>query len=139
MKFSETINRVIALATAIRDYWDAELPKRHLHYPLISPGEDSGPPPPEEKQLSDFLASLPEDAIYQLALLMYLGQGAFGTEDLSRQYEKVRARFANPQQAASQMLGKAALADYLIDGMEELAKSGIGVDDPTFTFAHSGS
>ena len=33
MKFSETLDAVIALAETIRDYWNVELPKRHPDYP----------------------------------------------------------------------------------------------------------
>ena len=33
MKFSETLDTVIALAETIRDYWNVELPKRHPDYP----------------------------------------------------------------------------------------------------------
>ncbi len=51
MKLSETVSEVIALAEAIRNYWDAELPKRHPDYPFVHPGEDDGPPPPEEQKL----------------------------------------------------------------------------------------
>jgi hypothetical protein len=77
MKLSETAARMVELATAIRDYWSTELPKRHLHYPIVSPGEDSGPSPPEEAELRDFLAGLSEEKIYKLLLLLYLGRGEF--------------------------------------------------------------
>ena len=50
MKLSETVKEVIALAEVIRNYWDTELPKRHPDYPFVHPGEDSGPPPPEEER-----------------------------------------------------------------------------------------
>src|SRR5208283_1381136 len=113
MKFSETATEVIALATAIRNYWDTELPKRHPNYPVVSPGEDSGPPPPEQQTLRNLLASLPEDDIYKLALLMYLGRGDFGAEDLAGHYETLKKRFATPDWAVAQLLGKAPLADYL--------------------------
>jgi hypothetical protein len=63
MKLAETTEEVIALAQAVRDYWNAELPRRHPNYPIINPGEDSGPPPPEEKKLRNLLARLPEDVI----------------------------------------------------------------------------
>ena len=82
MKLSETVNEVIALAEAIRTYWDAELPKRHPDYPWVHPGEDDGPPPPEQKKLEDLLASLPEDVVYKLALLMFVGPRGLGGDDL---------------------------------------------------------
>src|SRR5947209_17797467 len=107
MKLSETAKEVIALAEAIRNYWDAELPKRHPHYPFVHPGEDSGPPPPEEKRLRDLLASLPDDDVYKLALIMHLGRGDFGTEDLVGNFEALKETFGKPELAASQMVAKA--------------------------------
>jgi hypothetical protein len=38
-------------------------------------GEDSGPPPPEEKKLRQLLGSLPEDMVYKLLVIMHLGRG----------------------------------------------------------------
>ncbi len=38
MRFSDNATRVIDLATAIRDYWNTELPKRHPNYPLYLRG-----------------------------------------------------------------------------------------------------
>ena len=77
MNLSESANKVIRLASRVRDYYAAELPKRHPHYPLVGPDEESAPPPPEETELRDFLASLPDETIYQLTLLMYLGREDF--------------------------------------------------------------
>ncbi len=139
MKFSETVAEVIALATAIRNYWDTELPKRHPNYPIVSPGEDSGPPPPEEKKLRNLLASLPPDEIYKLALLMYLGRGDFGTDDLAGHYETLKRRLARPEGVVTQLIGKAPLADYLGDGLAELKKNGIDVDHLALTSVASGS
>lgn len=139
MKLLEAANEVIAFAEAIRDYWDAELPKRHPDYPLVHAGEDSGPPPPEEKKLKDFLARLPEDIVYKLALILYLGRGDFGTDDLTGHYEELKRRFGRPEEAAAQMVGKASLADYLTDGLAELRSNGIDVDRLTFQSVHSGS
>jgi hypothetical protein len=132
MKLSQAAKKVIALAQAIREYWDAELPKRHPDYPLVHPGEDSGPPPPEEKKLRDFLSRLPEDVIYQLALIMDLGRGDFETNDLAGHYETLKETFGKPDRAASQMMAKAPLAEYLTDGLAQLKKNGIDVDHLTF-------
>jgi hypothetical protein len=139
MKFSETVAEVIALATAIRKYWDTELPKRHPNYPVVSPGEDSGPPPPEEKKLRNLLGALPPDEIYKLALLMYVGRGDFGTDDLAGHYETLKKRLAKPERAVTQLMDKAPLADYVTDGLAELKKKGIDVDHLAFTSVASGS
>jgi hypothetical protein len=138
-KLSQAVKDVIVLAKAIRNYWDSELPKRHPDYPLVRPGEDSGPPPAEERQLRDLLAGLPEEVLYQLLLMMYLGRGDFTTDDLAQQYDALKKTFGKREWAASQMVEKAPLADYLTDGLAELAKSGIDVDDLPLTCVHSGS
>lgn len=139
MKLSEAANEVIALAETIRNYWDTELPKRHPDYPFIHPGEDSGSPPPEEQKLKDLLARLPEDTVYKLALIMYLGRGDFGAADLAGRYEGLKKTFGKPDWIASQMMGKASLADYLLDGLDELKKSGIDVDHLSFSSVNSRS
>src|SRR5207249_2735387 len=93
MTVAAAASQVIPLARAIRDYWEAELPKRHPRYPIVDPGTDSGPPPPEEKQLRQLLAQLPEDTVYKLALMMYLGRGDFDTSDLAGEYQAIRDNF----------------------------------------------
>ncbi len=139
MKLSETVKEVIALAEVIRNYWDTELPKRHPDYPFVHPGEDSGPPPPEEKKLKDLLTRLPEDVIYKLALIMALGREDFGTDDLADHFLEVKDAYGKPDWAIAEMMGKATLADYLTDGLAKLNKNGIDVDQLTFTPVHSGS
>jgi hypothetical protein len=128
MNLSEAANRVIDLAHKVREYYAAELPKRHPRYPLVDPDEESAPPPPEEKQLRAFLASLPEDLLNQLLLLMYLGRGDFGVDDLAGYYESLKGTFDGPEHAVAQMMDKAPLADYLSDGLEELRKHKINVN-----------
>jgi hypothetical protein len=59
---------------------------------------------------------------------MYLGRGDIGTDDLAAYHETLKATFGDPQHAAAQMLDKAPLADYLLDGLEELRKHKINVD-----------
>lgn len=128
MNLSEAANRVMDLACKVREYYARELPKRHPNYPLVGLDEESVPPPPEEKALREFLATLSEDLIYQLLLIMYLGRGDFGTDDLTEYYQALNGTFGDPEHAASQMLDKAPLADYLADGLEELRKHKINVD-----------
>lgn len=137
MKLSEIAKHVISLAETIRSYWAVELPKRHQDYPIVHVGENSGPPPPEEKELRDFLSSLPSDLVYKLILIMYLGRRDFDTRELPEQYEAMKETFEKPESATSQMLGKALLAEYLSDGLTELEKSGIDVDNMALEIAKS--
>jgi hypothetical protein len=125
---SKAAQKVIDLARKVRDYYAYELPKRHPNYPLVSLDDKRVPPPPEEEELRTFLASLSDEMIYQLILLMYLGRGDFGTDDLAANYEDLKETFGKAEHAASQMMGKAPLADYLSDGLAELRKHEINVD-----------
>ncbi len=138
MSLSTTSQEVVSLARAIRNYWDAELPKRHPDYPIVHSGEDSGPPPPEEKQLQALLMDLPEDTLYKLALIMYLGRGDFRAEDLPRQFEYLKNTFTKPEWVISQMIEKASLADYLTDGLAELKRHEIDLDHLTLTPVSAG-
>ena len=75
MRLSEVVREVIRLGDASRAYWDRELPKHHPHYPVIRAGEDSAPPSPEDAQIQALLKSLPENQLYALLLLTYVGRG----------------------------------------------------------------
>lgn len=128
MSLSEAANRVIDLARKVREYYDAELPKRHPNYPLVDLDEEDPPPPSEEEELRAFLATLSDEMIYQLILIMHLGREDFGTDDLARSYEELKGMFGDRESAVSQMLDKSPLADYLLDGLEELRKHNINAD-----------
>jgi len=134
MKLSEKTKTVIALADAVLTYWDTELPKQYRDYPFVHPGEDQSlRPPPQEKQLRDLLSALPDDMIYQLFLLTYLGRGDFGADDLANNYQAVKDSVGRPDELTSQLIYKSLLAGYLGDGLAELEKSGIDVDDLNLT------
>ena len=125
---SGAAQRVIDLARKVRIYYEAELPKRHPDYPLIHEDEQETPPPPEQRELKDFLETLSDDTIYQLLLIMHLGRRDFGTDDLAASYDALKQTFKRPENAVSQMLGKAPLGDYLADGIEELRNQKINID-----------
>jgi hypothetical protein len=129
MLFSDVVNKVIDLARKVRQYYDAELPKRHRNYPLVGADEETAPPPPEEEKLKEFLESLPEDMIYQLLLIMYLGRGDFDADDFGAQFETRKHTIGDPEYAASVlMLYVTVLADELSDGLDELRKHGISLE-----------
>jgi hypothetical protein len=128
MKLTETVDKVIQLGQKIRAYYELELPKWHPKYPLVGPGEEGPPPPAEEAELRQFLATLPPETIHQLILLMYLGREDFGADDLAGYYEELRGTL-EPKEAVGQMLHSAPLADYLADGLEVLRQHNIDVDN----------
>jgi hypothetical protein len=128
MTISEAASRAIALASKVYDYYSTELPKRYPRYPLVDLDEESVPPPPEERELRDFLASLPAETVYQLLLLLYLGRGYFGMDELAGSYESLKSGYRDPQEASGQLLRAGSLAEDLADGLEELRKHNINVD-----------
>jgi hypothetical protein len=128
MNFSAVVQRVIELATAIRNYWDTELPKRHPKYPLVRAGEDSGPPPPEEAELREFLKTRPPEEIYKLLSLMYLGRGDFDAIGITEMARDLVKTFPAPDQAIRHIMAKGPLADYLADGVRELAAHHLDID-----------
>lgn len=127
MPFSDIVNKVIALSEATHAYWATELPKRHPEYPLVRPGEDDGPPPPEEEKLRQLLTGLSTDDLYKLALIMFLGGGRFTTNDLVARFEALKDQRGKPE-LVTQMVETAPLADYLLDGLEELKRHHLDVD-----------
>jgi hypothetical protein len=139
MKLSETIKKVIPLAQAITDYWDTELPKRFPNYPLVNPGEEDPPPPPEEKKLKQLLVRLPEDDIYKIALLAYIGQRGWGTDDLPGHFQRLKERFEDRDWAATRMSTDTSLALDLLEGLDLLKKKGLDVDHLMVASAGAGS
>jgi len=131
VKLSDVAREVIELAEAINSYQETELPKRHPRYPFVDPSEGSDPPPAEQKRLQDLLLSLPDEAVYELLLIMQLGRGDFGTDDLTGHYQAIRKMFRQKELAISEMTEKASLADYLLDGLAELGRSGIHLEQLT--------
>jgi hypothetical protein len=128
VKLSETIREIIRLGEASRAYWDRELPKHHPHYPTIRAGEDSVPPPSEDTQILALLKSLPEDQLYALILLVYVGRGDFGVDHLPSAYQTIKEIFPSKDLAIAQMTGTGALAEYLTDAMEEFRNRHIDLD-----------
>jgi hypothetical protein len=128
MKLSEAAREVIRLGDASRAYWDRELPRHHPHYPLIRAGEEPVLPPPEESQIQSLLKGLPEDQLYALILLTYVGRGDFRADDLPPAYQAMKETFPSKDLAIAQMAAETALAEYLTDAMEEIEKRHIDLD-----------
>ena len=128
MTLSDAAQRIIALSKAILEYWDIELPKRHPDYPIVNPGEDSGPPPKEAKELHDMLQALSEEEIYKLILLMHLGRGDLEVSDLDEELRRTKERFRQRETAIAHLEGKVSLAEYLSDGLNAIGKSGVDLD-----------
>ena len=128
MKLSEVVGEVIRLDDTSRAYWDRELPKRHPHYPIIRAGEDSAPAPPEDAQIQALLKGLPDNQLYALILLTYVGRGDFSADDLLHGYENIKEAFPSRDLAIAQLKQNTTLAEYLTDAMEEIRKRRIELD-----------
>ena len=127
MKLANLVSKASNLSEAIFDYWSTELPKRHPNYPFVNPGEDSGPPPPQEKKLRELLTSLPEETLYKLALVRDIGSGRFKTSDLLGAYQELKEDFDNPDQLIASMVEDPL--DYCLpEGMARLKNHGIDLD-----------
>jgi hypothetical protein len=128
-RLSDVVAEVLRLATAIRKYWAAELPRVHPDYPMIRPNDPVEKPPKEEKQLNSYLKDQSADNVYRLALIMYLGRGDFDVDDLAGQYEKLKDNFENPEAVIVQMTEKAPLADYIMEGVGELKRNRLDINN----------
>ena len=111
------------------------MPKHHPHYPVIRAGENSAPPPPEDAQIEALLKRLPEDQLYALILLTYVGRGDFSADHLLPAYQTMKEIFPSRDLAIAQMTGMKTLAEYLTDAMEEIQKRHIDLDSLTFPSA----
>ena len=129
MKLSEVIEKVITLSGSIRDYWEEELPKRHPDYPIVRPGDEDGPPPPEEAKLRELLAGLPEEQLYQLGLVMYVGRWAIDAKNSATACDEVKGRLGDRDEAIERLATYVPLGDTLEDGLDELRKNFVNVDD----------
>src|SRR5262249_44240776 len=128
MKVSEIVREVIRLGDASRAYWDRELPRHHPHYPVIRAGEAPAPSPPEDTQIQKLLESLPENQLYALILLTYVGRGDFSADHIQAEYPTIRENFPSKEMAIAQLTGKTTLSEYLTDALEEMKKRHIDLN-----------
>ncbi|CAN5451297.1 hypothetical protein BH10PLA2_BH10PLA2_03800 [soil metagenome] len=128
MKLSDAVRDIIRLGDASRIYWDMELRKHHPRYPIVLPGEEPVPPPPESVEIRAILNSLSEEQLYVLLLLTYVGQGTYRADDLSISYQAVKEAFPYRALAIDQMMDNIGIAEDLEDASEELRKQHIQID-----------
>lgn len=132
MKLSEVVRELIRLGDASRAYWDRELPRHHPQYPVIRAGESSAPSPPEDAQILALLESLPEDQLYAVIVLTYVGRGDYGADRLLPTYETMKEIFPSRELAIAQIMEMKSLAEYLTDAMDEIHKRRIDLDSLKF-------
>ena len=132
MKLSKVVREAIRLGHASCAYWDRELPKHHPHYPVIRAGEAPALPPAEDAQIQALVESLPEDQLYALVLLTYVGRGDVSADQLLPAYQTMKEVFPSRELAIAQVTGKKALAEYLTDAVAEIHKRHIDLDSLRF-------
>lgn len=125
MTFAETVNRVIELSAARRDYMERELPKYHPEYPIAYEGEGEPPPAPEELELRALLESLPVEDLYRIGALIYYGRKYSPAARLGTMYRRFAEDFPDPGWAAERFARHPGLADDLLDALEVLPKAGL--------------
>lgn len=86
------------------------------------------PPPPEDAQIESLLKGLPEDQLYSLMLLAYVGRGDFSVEHLRTAYQVIKETFPSTDLAIAQLTAEKALAEYLTDASDEIRKRHIDLD-----------
>lgn len=128
MKLSDAVNKVIDLAGKISNYYETELPKKYPNYPIVDLDEENFPPPPETKELNDFLATLTDETIYQLMLIASLGRDESDADNLAEEYEKLQKEWGTSGQEAFKLMNMASLAEELSYGLEKLRTHKIPVD-----------
>ena len=132
MTRTEALKELMRLGVRSRAYWERELPKRHPKWPLVQAGEDSGPPPPEDAEIRNVLESLPDEDLFLLCLLMYVGRGDFDLDHLKAAYRRTRDTLPGRELAIDQMLGQPALSEYLTEAWDEVQKRHIDLDSLSF-------
>jgi Protein of unknown function (DUF3775) len=135
MKLSEVVREVIRLGDASRAYWDIELPRHHRHYPVILAEERPAPPPPEDAQIQALLNSLPEEQLYAVALLTYVGRGDFAVDRLIPAYRTIKEILPSKELAIAQITAQKTLGEYLTDAMAEIQRRHINLDSLPFPSA----
>lgn len=128
VRLSEAVAEIIRLGDASREYWDRELPKHHPRYPVIGPDETPPAPPPEDSQIQTLLESLPENQLYAVMVLAYLGRGDFSAGNLSHAYQEMKESFPSRPLAVAQLVGTNELAEYLTDAADEMQSRHIDLD-----------
>lgn len=127
MKPTEVLPKIIRLGEASQEYWDGELPKHHPNYPLIDDSSETSPRrPPMDDEIESILSKLPEDQLYAVASLMYLGRGDFGSDRFSETCHEVRGKFPSTSVAIRHIMAK-PLAEYLADAMESAENNHINI------------
>jgi hypothetical protein len=111
------------------------LPKHHPHYPVILAEERPAPPPPEDAQIEALLKGLPEDQLYAVALLTYVGRGDFTADHLIPAYQTIKEILSGRELAIAQITGQKALGEYLADATAEIQKRHINLDSLKFPSA----
>jgi hypothetical protein len=99
---------------------------------VILAEERSAPPPPEDAQIQELLESLPEDQLYAVTLLTYVGRGDFTADRLIPEYRTIKEILPSKELAIARITGQKALGEYLTDAMAEIQKRHIDLDSLTF-------
>ena len=123
MMLSENLPEIIALAKAADDHWEREFDKGGTY-----PPEEGGPLLPEQVRLKELLSSLPQEQLYALLTVAYLGRGnSKRVEELDAYRQRMVEQWAGAR-LPSILVDTATLAGELADGLGKLAAKGMNID-----------
>ena len=127
MDFSEAVQTVISLSEAIQD--QREMGLGDLDMAIESIDFAQSEPISEEKELENLLENIPQEFVYKIAFLMYVGRGDFDSGDLVSGFKELKAGLRKDGNSTSIILGKSSLAYYLTEGLAELKTRGIDLNE----------
>ena len=78
---------------------------------------------------------MPEDQLYAVTLLTYVGRGDFSADRLIPAYQTIKEILPSKELAIAQITGQKTLGEYLTDAMEEIQKRHIDLDSLKFASA----
>ena len=129
MPFTDMLRRVIELSTAIREYWETELPKRHPNYPIVgTEGDDDGPPPPESADLQSLFQTLGVAEVSSLLAIIDLGRKRWKPAELTDRARTFAAKMSDTEPWISRLMDDYSLAENLQNGLDLLSRKGVDID-----------
>jgi hypothetical protein len=126
MTLAQVGQQVISLSRAANQ---ARVARGKVDSPIVSASVPTMKlPSAAENALRDYLQSQSPEVIYMLMAIMYLGRGDFGPKELQDRYRDISETFGGKEWAATQMLEKQLLPEYLEEGFRRISRTHVDVD-----------
>lgn len=129
MTFTQLLNRVAELSDRRAEKWAAETRAALPDYPFVRPGDVEPEPPAEEAELKALLSSLPDETLYAVAMVLWVGTWGFPVDDLPALKEKIKDRFGERESAIRRLISIAGMSLEMADGIERFRRGGHEVEN----------